>query len=258
MKDRHADDWEELAQREPYFAVLTNEGYLGAGGNREATAAFFETGEADVAALLPALETMLGRPVPLGSVLDFGCGVGRLTLPLARRASKVTGCDIAPTMLAHARDNAIAAGITNVSFLQSDALAGLPEGQFEFVCSLLVLQHIPPEAGYTILRSLLRLLAPGGVAALHVTFERPGGGIRRLARMVRGRSRFVHRVIGVVRHDRLRLPYMQMNEYDERIVLRCVEAAGARAVGRFPTQHGDTGGAVLVVEKARSEGPVAS
>lgn len=252
VKDRHADDWEELAKREPYFAVLTNEGYLGVGGNREATEAFFATGEADIAALLPAIAALAGREVALGAVLDYGCGVGRLTLPLARRAQTVTGCDVAPTMLAHARTNAAGAGVSNVSFIHSDELASLPDGQFDFVCSLLVFQHIPPAAGYAILRTLLRLLAPGGLAAVHLTFERPGGGIRRLARMIRARSRFVHRLISVVRHDRLRLPYMQMNEYDERLVVRDIEAAGARAVGRFPTQHGDTGGAVVVVEKVRA------
>lgn len=249
MKDRHADDWEELARREPYFAVLTDEGYLGVGGNSVATAAFFETGEADIASLLPAIAALTGRDVPLGAVLDFGCGVGRLTLPLARLATSVVGCDVAPTMLTHARANAEGAGLRNVTFVQNDELTGLSEGRFDFICSLLVFQHIPPSAGYGLLRRLLRLLAPGGVAALHLTFERPGGGLRRFARVIRSRSPLVHRLAGAVRHDRLRLPYMQMNEYDERVVVRDIEAAGARAVGRLPTQHGDTTGAVLVVER---------
>jgi len=250
VKDRHADDWEELARREPYFAVLTNEGYLGVDGNSVATASFFETGEADIAALLPAIATLRNRELVLGSVLDFGCGVGRLSLPLARRATRVTGCDIAPTMLTHARVNAERAGLRNATFVQNDELAGLPDGQFDFICSLLVFQHIPPATGYGLLRSLFRLLAPGGMAALHVTFERPGGGLRRLARMARARSPLVHRVVGAVRNDSLRLPYMQMNEYDQRVVVRDLEHAGARVVGALPTHHGDTTGAVLVIEKS--------
>jgi SAM-dependent methyltransferase len=248
--DRHAEDWEELAQREPYFAVLTNEGLLGAAGNPVATAAFFETGEADVASLLEAIAAVLRREVPLSTVLDFGCGVGRLTLPLARRATvRVVGCDVAPTMLLHARENAQKSGLQNVTFIETPQLTELSESQFDFICSLLVFQHIPPSVGHPLIRTLLGLLGAGGVAALHVTFARPGGGLRRLGRTIRGRSRLVHRTIGTLRGDALRLPYMQMNEYDVAAIERDAESAGARVVARFPTQHGDAAGAVLLIEK---------
>jgi SAM-dependent methyltransferase len=249
VKDRHADDWEELARREPYFAVLTDEGFLGVAGNTVATAAFFETGEADIASLLAAIASLLGRAPSLSSALDFGCGVGRLTLPLARRSTRVVACDVAPTMLAHARENARSAGLDNITYMTSADLCGLGDGQFDFVCSLLVLQHIPPALGYGIIRTLLRLIAAGGIAALHVTFGRPGGRLRRLARVMRGRSRLIHRMIGAMRHDSLRLPYMQMNDYDERVVLRDIEASGAGVIGRFATLHGDTAGAVLIIQK---------
>ena len=250
MKDRTAADWEELARREPYFAVLTHDDLLGVQSSDVATTAFFETGEADIAALLAAIASAIGRDVVLTASLDFGCGVGRLTLPLARRAQRVVACDIAPTMLVHARQNAANAGLHNVTFIENHELAALSDDQFDFIGSLLVLQHIPPRSGYEIIRTLLRLLAPGGIAALHMTFERPGGGLRRLARAARAKSRFIHRAVGFIRHENLRLPYMQMNEYDERILQRDVEAAGAQLVGRFPTRHGDTTGAVMVIEKA--------
>jgi SAM-dependent methyltransferase len=249
MTDRHAKDWEELARREPYFAVLTNEGFLGVEGNSVATTAFFDTGESDIAELLGAITSLLGQEVPLTSSLDFGCGVGRLTIPLARRAGRVFACDVAPTMLAHARKNVEDAELQNVTFIGSDELAGLSPGQFDFVCSLLVLQHVPPAVGYPLIRTLLNLLAPGGIAALHITFERPGGRLRRFARWIRGRSRFVHTVASVVRKDSLRLPYMQMNEYDERVVYGDADSAGAQIIGRFPTHHGDTNGAVLIMQR---------
>lgn len=253
VKDRHALDWEELARREPYFAVLTQEDFLGVEGSDLASAAFFETGEADILSLLAEIASLLGREIPLTSTLDFGCGVGRLTLSLARRAVRVVGCDVAPTMLAHARQNAERAGLSNITFIESHELAGLSRGQFDFVCSLLVLQHIPPGAGYQIIRTLLSLLAPGGIAALHVTFARPGGALRRLARAIRARSPLVHRVTGVIRRERIRLPYMQMNEYDERVLQRDIEAAGVHLRGRIATQHGDTAGAVLVIEKLAAD-----
>src|SRR6185369_10701730 len=111
--------------------------------------------------------------------LDFGCGVGRLTLPLARRALRVVACDVAPTMLVHARRNAESAGLHNIEFINSEDLAGLAPGEFDFICSLLVFQYIPAAAGYEILRALMALLAPGGVAAIQVTFRQPRSALSR-------------------------------------------------------------------------------
>jgi SAM-dependent methyltransferase len=225
---RTPSDWEELARREPYFPVLTDEGVR--------DGAFLETGEADIALLLPALASMLGRDVSLTSVLDFGCGAGRLTVPLARRAGRVVACDIAPSVLEHARKTVREAGLSNVTFVETRELAG----RFDFICSLLVFQHIRPVEGYKLIRELLRLLNPGGVAALQLMLEPSGGGLRRLARMRFGR---VRRVLP----RRMQMPaWTQVNAYDERVVIRDVAAAGASLVGRFATSDG---GNVLVIEK---------
>jgi SAM-dependent methyltransferase len=246
MKGRRAADWEELARREPYFAVLTSEGCSGVESSAVATPAYFETGEADISSLLEAIASLLGRQVPLTSALDFGCGAGRLTLPLARRAVRVVACDIAPTMLVHVRGNAERAELRNVTFIESKELAGLPPDTFDFVCSLLVLQHIPPGVGHSLVRTLLSLLAPGGVAALQVTFERPGGGLRRLAHVTRRTSRHPRptTVVGDAYPT-------TVNGYDRSVVYRDVAAAGAHVAGRFATHDRDTTGAVLIIERER-------
>jgi len=195
---RTLSDWEELARREPYFPVLS-----GAGVRDDA---FLDTGEADIALLLPAIAAILGRDVPLTSVLDFGCGAGRLTIPLARRADRVVACDIAPSVLEHARKNVRDAGLSNVTFVEPRELAG----RFDFICSLLVFQHIRAAEGYEIIRTLLDLLSPGGVAVVQLTLEPSGGGLRRLARMRIGRS---HRDLP----HRMQMPsWLQANAYDER------------------------------------------
>jgi SAM-dependent methyltransferase len=237
VKDRTAGEWEELARREPYFPVLTDEGV------RDDD--FLKTGEEDIVVLLGAVASILGRDPPLAAALDFGCGAGRLTLPLARRASRVVACDIAPTILEHARQNVHEAGLHNVTFIETRDLAGLPDGQFDFVCSLLTFQHIPPAEGYGLMRTLLRLLAPGGIAAIQLTLEPPGGGLQRLARMLRA-SRFVHRVMP---HDIRRPSWMQVNAYDDRVMKRIIAEAGATVVGRFATHVGHTFGTVLIIEK---------
>ena len=244
MRDRHAEDWEKLARREPYFAVLTDDRFLGTHGSDE----FFASGVADVASLLTSIASLIGRELKLERVLDFGCGVGRLSIPLARRAAHVLGCDVAPTMLAHARENAERAGVRNVEFTteQPDDLADEP---FDFILSLLVLQHIPTVTGYALFAKLLASLAPGGVAALHVTLRRPGGLLRRIARAIRARSPFVHRTISALRGDGRNLPYMQMNEYDERVLRRTIDEAGARLAGTIAMQHAEVSAAVLIIER---------
>ena len=52
MPHRPEDDWEELARREPHFAVLTNEEFLRDRLTPEALERFWKSGEDDVAMLL--------------------------------------------------------------------------------------------------------------------------------------------------------------------------------------------------------------
>jgi len=244
VRHRRATDWEEVARREPYFPVLTNGGLPEVPGNADATAAFFETGEDDLAALLAAMNSLLGRDLHLACALDFGCGAGRLTLPMARRALRVVACDVAPTMLAHARQNAESAGVRNVTFMSLEDLADLAPGEFDFICSLLVFEYIPAPVGHQILRNLMNLLAPGGFAAIQVTFRHPRSSLRRLARLLRSRSQPVHGTLGGRRCDS-HLPY----EYDEHSVRRDIEATGALLLARLPTRRADAAAAVMIITK---------
>lgn len=263
VKDTDAAHWEELARREPYFPVLTHEGFSEVGSNRVATAAFFETGEADISSLLQAMASLLGREIRPSLTLDFGCGVGRLTLPLARRSAAVIACDIAPTMLAHARQNLEGARLENVRFMLTDELTrdltrdltreltGRSARDFDFVCALLVFQHIPPPDGYALIRTMLNLLAPGGVAALHVMIEPSGRRLLRFARFVRARSR--HPLNRGAQPPRRQPPFTRMHEYDETVLIRDIDAAGTRLAGRLTTQHGDSTGVVLIVERPATQ-----
>ena len=52
-------------------------------------------------------------------VLDIGCGTGFLSLLLAAERHRVTAVDVAPTMLARARDKAEAQGLV-IRFIEAD------------------------------------------------------------------------------------------------------------------------------------------
>jgi SAM-dependent methyltransferase len=181
------------------------------------------------------------------SALDFGCGVGRLTLALARRAGRVIGVDAAPTMLAIAAGHRDAAGLDNIEF--ADSLGGIDGGSIDFVCSLIVFQHIPVRVGEQILRQLLAKLRPGGFAALHFALHRPGGTLKRAARRIRGALPLLHKLLQTLRGDALRLPYMQMNTYDRPRLESIVREAGCRAPAWVAFDQQEIGGAILLTEK---------
>lgn len=52
---------------------------------------------------------------PSDSVLDVGCGPGRIVVPMAKRAGRVTALDSSPKMLEYCMKNAEEAGLTNVT-----------------------------------------------------------------------------------------------------------------------------------------------
>jgi ubiquinone/menaquinone biosynthesis C-methylase UbiE len=51
-------------------------------------------------------------------VLDFGCGVGRCTIPFARIAEEVVALDVSPSMLREAEKNCLERALDNVMFLK--------------------------------------------------------------------------------------------------------------------------------------------
>lgn len=240
MRHRPEDDWEELARREPHFAVLTDEQYRAEHLDEAALARFYASGEADVARLFDLVSQYLGRTFAPHDALDFGCGVGRLTRALAQRVGHVVGVDAAPTMLGIARKSSP----PNVEY-RTD----LPGEAVDFACSLIVFQHIPVAQGEAILRNLLQLLRVGGAAALHFTFSRPGGVFKRLGRALRSSSPALHRALQIFQRDTSRLPYMQMNTYDRERLARIVRDCGCREPQFVPFDQAEIGGAILLTEK---------
>jgi ubiquinone/menaquinone biosynthesis C-methylase UbiE len=105
-------------------------------------------------------------------VLEIGCGIGRMTLPLARRFREVTGIDVSEEMVLRAEENLRQTPNARSRAGNGTDLSEFPDASFDFVFSYLVLQHVPaPEivAGY--LKEIGRVLAPGGWCHVQVNGE---------------------------------------------------------------------------------------
>ncbi len=99
-----------------------------------------------------------GRPV---TILDIAAGGGDLAIRLAGLAKRdgvsiaIDGCDISPTALKFATDQATAAKLNNVRFLQCDALhQPFPQPKYDIVMCSLFLHHLPEKHAVLLLQRM--------------------------------------------------------------------------------------------------------
>jgi SAM-dependent methyltransferase len=159
--------WSQLGIDRAHWSVTAKEEFLPEhlAANQ---AAFEATGQEDLKLILAVL-TRNGLPVDMfRHVCDFGCGVGRVSLPLAGRFPRVTACDVSDPHLRHGRDAAISRGLNNIAFtLAEPPDFGMTE-PFDLWFSNLVLQHNPPPIIAMILCRMFAMLASGGVALFQI------------------------------------------------------------------------------------------
>ena len=109
------------------------------------------------------------------TVLDIGCGPGRVTIPVAQQVGpngKVVAIDLQPGMLHRAQVKAQAANVSNIRFVQ----AGVGEGKLDVgladrVLLVTVLGEIPDREAA--LKEIFGVLKPGGLLSVTETIFDP-------------------------------------------------------------------------------------
>lgn len=157
--------WDELARRDAMWAVLTEPGKENGAWNEQE---FYKTGEADFGHVLAVLKRY-DVDITCEKALDFGCGLGRLTAALATQFNAVDAIDISAEMIARAKR--LREWPRSVAFYQSSdtSLHLLGADSYDFILSLIAIQHVPQENALKYIASFCRLLKPGGVAYLQMT-----------------------------------------------------------------------------------------
>jgi SAM-dependent methyltransferase len=104
------------------------------------------------------------HPLDDASIVDIGCGIGRLTTSLAGEPiASYLGTDILPEVLDEAR--VPVAGDPRFSFALVDGLSVPAESESrDIVCAFSVITHLLDEEVFAYLREAARILRPGGVA----------------------------------------------------------------------------------------------
>lgn len=234
--------WNEWGKKNPYLGVLGVES--SSMNQADVEAAFFASGEAHIAGVIDIITRHFGSMPNTSSALDFGCGVGRLVLPLSRRFDRVTGVDISPTMIELAKSQV--SSDPRIDFVEQ--LSALePERRYDLVHSYIVIQHIRPEQGYQIITNLLDRVAPRGFFALHMTV----GDLSRTRRMLnalRYRLPPLHWAYNVARSRPWNEPITEMNRYDLARLMQLMRGRydGALAMRDFD-QNGHVG--VMIIGK---------
>jgi len=221
------EQWRRFGEEDPYYGVLTEDRYRRENLDEAAREAFFRSGQETIDGLVARMQE-LGQPQHWTRAMDFGCGVGRLLVPLADRADQVVGVDVSPEMLAEARRSCEARGLDNVLLLEVSRLGEL-SADFDLITSYIVFQHIPSRTGYELTRRLTALLAPGGVAMLHFALT-PGSALIYPFYWTLRHVPGARAIWNVMRKRARDYPIMEMNGYRLDQLLRDLHAAGIREV----------------------------
>jgi SAM-dependent methyltransferase len=147
--------WEEKARENPLYYVSSYKPY-----GEEDPEEFWKWGGVLAKRFLDASGIAFAGTE---SVLEIGCGVGRMTRYLAAHFAKVTGIDVSTGMIEQARGNLADLANVNLGVVSGTDLADFGEASFDFVFSYIVFQHIPdPEITLNYIRESGRVLRPNG------------------------------------------------------------------------------------------------
>ena len=110
-----------------------------------------------------AFERLVGQVKPGGTVLDVACGTGRYTELLLQHGYKVGGVDIAPQMLAVARQQIKVH--PDLFFLQEGDAEHLPfnSAQFDGITCMRLYHRIPPSVRVEMIKETRRVAKEWGI-----------------------------------------------------------------------------------------------
>jgi len=243
-------EWEKFGKNEPYFGVITHNKFRDSNLTDKNKEEFFESGFNYIGHVLEQIRLHIDPNFSIKRALDFGCGVGRLVVPLANVAQEVTGVDVSDSMLNEAKRNCEARSIKNAVLLKSDDSLSLLNGKYDFIHSYIVFQHIAVKRGEQIFENLIAHLETEGVCVVHFTYAKDYTTKRWLL-LVKRYIPFSSNFINLIRGRKFFAAQMQMNAYDLNRLFLTIQKANIRDCYTTFTNHGGELGIVVGFKKPK-------
>lgn len=159
-------DWDARAKEDAFYYINTSQS--GWGDNE-----FFREGEQEAYSLtVDFLQEKGFDPSKGKSMLDIGCGVGRLERGFSKMFNEVWGIDVSGEMIKKAVELNQS---ENVHFVKTNGydLSNFADGFFDFVFSYITFQHIPQKSiTYNYFSEIHRVLKPGGLFKIELRRQR--------------------------------------------------------------------------------------
>lgn len=197
---KYKSNWEDLADLDPLWAVLSHQERKYGNWNRED---FLSTGRDEVQKLMRHA-TQFALPRDRMALLDFGCGVGRLTETFLRYFEHYYGVDISEKMLLQAKNMTRAAAECNFILTAGDGLLFFRDNSFDLVYSSFVLQHMPRHTIEFQISEFLRVLRHHGLLVFQLPSYvplvhrlQPGRRLYQLLKAARISKQFLYNKMGL-------------------------------------------------------------
>lgn len=151
--------WENLGSADPFWGVLSHKNKKNSMWDLKE---FYDTGSGDINELLKLLKDANSFD-NIKNVLDFGCGVGRLTKHISKIFPNVFALDISKGMLQNAIKNNL--HDRNTLFIQynSTEIPFIKNNTIDLIISIITFQHIHEQIQLKYLKDFLRILSNNGM-----------------------------------------------------------------------------------------------
>jgi len=159
-------EWKAWGEKDPLWGVASWAGRERDGVNPWTDKEFYALGADWLDFELVWRRTVGFQP---GTVLEIGCGAGRVTRALGRIFGEVHAVDVSGEMVARAR--LAVADMPHVHIYRNNGfdLTVVPPLEFDFAYSFIVFQHVPNrEIIENYVREVARLLRPGALFKFQV------------------------------------------------------------------------------------------
>jgi (2Fe-2S) ferredoxin/SAM-dependent methyltransferase len=155
-------DWNERATDNAEYYIATADPDQGD--------AFRMSGERDVNAYFDGIWHLLTEQ---RTVLDIGCGIGRMDEFLAPRVGQLIGVDVSGEMVLKASERL--AHLKNTRFLEGDGFSlPVPDASIDLIFTHIVLQHTPRHVTHSYFADAFRALRSGGDFIFQMPEQVPG------------------------------------------------------------------------------------